>query len=129
MSLDGIIGIKYSCCCLPVCKSIFVHLCICICECEYRAEGEGGQLKMRECGGDRLAREVTLPGRRNLQIWSTMPANIWSTIPDHLSGAKFWRRGNHTIGAKIFLELNSRSNLLAFQYPWRRKDRYCGYCA
>ena len=129
MSLDGIIGIKYSCCCLPVCKSIFVHLCICICECEYRAEGEGGQLKMRECGGDRLAREVTPPGRRNSQIWSNMPAKIWNTTPDHLSGGKFWRIGKPTIGAKIFLELNSRSNLLAFQYPWRRKDRYCGYCA
>ena len=116
--------VKYSCLCLPVCRSVFVRLCICICECEYRAEGEGGQLKMRECGGDRLAREVTLPGRRNSQIWSTMPANIWSTIPDHLSGGKFWR--NHTIEAKIFLEFNSRSNLLALQYPWRRKDRYCG---
>ena len=59
--------VKYSCLCLPVCRSVFVRLCICICECEYRAEGEGGHLKMRECGGDRLAREVTLPGRRNSQ--------------------------------------------------------------
>ena len=74
--------VKYSCLCLPVCRSVFVRLCICICECEYRAEGEGGHLKMRECGGDRLAREVTLPGRRNSQIWSTIPANIWRTIPD-----------------------------------------------
>ena len=81
LSLDGIFG-KVFLFVFAVCKSVFVRLCICICECEYRAEGEGGQLKMRECGGDRLAREVTLPGRRNSQIWSTIPANIWRTIPD-----------------------------------------------
>ena len=80
LSLDGIFG-KVFLFVFAVCKSVFVRLCICICECEYRAEGEGGQLKMRECGGDRLAREVTLPGRRNSQIWSTIPANIWGTIP------------------------------------------------
>ena len=66
LSLDGIFG-KVFLFVFAVCKSVFVRLCICICECEYRAEGEGGQLKMRECGGDRLAREVTLPGRRNSQ--------------------------------------------------------------